>query len=172
MKILKFTLIALLLTASCWAGTSLKKFVGENELPDLNELLGSGEPSSRIIVRKEGEGGGLLVAIYLDGGSIFGGKPFAQGRIESLRIHDGTIVEHSSTEITEYDLVNLHFLLERNEIAFLPEEKRKSWVIDRSGTRFQILLSEADKTRTLSRELGESMPVDTFVTYVEWLSMM
>lgn len=172
MKSIRLVLMTLLLTSSCWAGASLKSFIEKNELPDQKDLLSAGESDSRIIVRKEGEGDGLIVVVFLNGGSIFEDRLFTQGRIESLRVHRGTIVKHSSKEITEYDLINLHFLLERNEIAFLPAEKRKSWVIDRSSIRYQILLSESDKTQKLSRELGESIPVDTFVTYVEWLSMM
>ena len=172
-KISSFLLINLFNITVLYADTSLLQgIVGSDAVPSAEDLIEHGNADSYIILEKKQNGSELMVAIFLTGGSPFNSEPFSEGRVEGLKMKDGTVVQHKALKIDSHDLSNLQYILERNEIPFLVEAKQKSWVLARSRTSYVVTISNNSETRTVRRELGESLPMDTFVQFVEWLSML
>ncbi|MCD8481814.1 MAG: hypothetical protein LR015_03555 [Verrucomicrobia bacterium] len=148
-----------------------RSLVGTEDVPRLKDIKANTEAESYLIIEKNRNGARLLITILIEEGSVF--TPILRkGKVESLRIENGVIVQHKTVNIDDDDLSNLQFVIERNEIAHLIENKDKSWVLDRSGTSIIITLSEGTSLRVIRREVGESVPVDNLLSFVEWLSMI
>ena len=137
-------------------------------IEDIKELPGN---EAFLVVDKIGESQRVLMILLIKEGDIFI-PSLRKASLRTYREVNGVVERVTGVEIEEDNLFYLQFVMERNEIPHLVERKRKSWIFDHSRTNVTITISQEDSFRVIQREAGESIPVDNFISFLEWLSMI